>query len=360
MKPTPFIWLLFAPLHLGATTLTAQNLLFHNDGVQEAFSRGPGPIAVPLTVIQRFPEEQWCGRRCLECVTVELQDLTPLTPEPFSIEVRKGVGAANLPTDTPDMTAAGLLCAPAFAVKPPGPARLTMQIPVGPCCPLPPGVDVYLCVVSPPPGDLQVWYSNNEAHRAPGSLCLPLPARYGPSPDLGLSWVYDPSGPTLQTTLVPLGVNAAWAIGGSVAEDVCQAFASGPPPVGPANYGYVGIYPDLIRVPPGSDAIGFRLRTTHPPGSPSVLLLGVTKLLTPIDLSTLNPFFSGFLCVDPILLPVALTVPGGGPCISVSESVFGPFPMPVNLCGLDVCAQIASIDPIPNTLRLSTACLVDL
>ncbi len=344
---------------LGGAQLSAQNRLQHHDGSNEGSTPGITTGAPPGSgqgIIQRFPEEQWCGRDCISCITVEFEDLAPGVAKPFLVEVREGFpGLAGTPLDSPNMAPAGLVAPPIPAFKVGGARIASVQV-LLPCVPLRPGFDTYVCIYLQNPA-LRVRYSSNEDHRAAVTAPCILPGRYGVFPDIGLAWAVDPTAPGVAVSASPVlsgPISWSWAIGASVLRDVCQAFGSGFPLPGPTDYGYVGIYPDSGR----GDAVGVRLRSSQPAGTPCVLFIGLTKML-PLNISIFDPrCFSGILCVQPEIIIPGTTTAGEGPCISGSRAVFGPFPTPL-LCAVDICAQCASLDAGTCTLRLSTACKID-
>ncbi len=348
-----------------ATLLGAQsggNVLHHYDGTAEATSRGDGAPWEMITVLQRYPWNQCCGRTKLCCVEATLQDNNPATPEWCYLEVRgSDVSDALFPLGKPDMTAGGLL----FTM----PLMLTFTTPVQhwsftlPACvplPLPLGTggaaDFYVGFRFNPapmwPADGVSCHFSGKAFAQPGEQYLSPPKpMYAAAPKPGLGWSFN----TMTGALVINTGDLAWDIGAGLFEDVCQPLAVNPTRFTGAggtglnpNYGYAGIWPDVAGQ---GDMVGWRVRTVAPPSSLCVLFLG-PNLLNPFPLDPLG--LSGLLCIDPLISLVQMTS-SESVCATQSNAVFAPF-FGGNTGGtFCLGAQALTID-MNNTWHVSTAC----
>ncbi|MCC6785010.1 MAG: hypothetical protein IT457_19335 [Planctomycetes bacterium] len=351
---------------LAAAALPAQQLM-HHDGTNEDHSRGFGPSNHQLTVLQRFPWNQCCGRTRLCCVELTLHDVNPATTESAYLEVRRN-DPSNLafPLGAPDMSASGLIHLQpvvlnfttnvqkfSFVLNNGGPAA---------CIDLPaihagPGGDFYVGIRFRPqpnwPGFDGVSCMFSGRTTVPpqvGEQFNPLfKPMYAPTAP-GLGWSHNVT--TGVTSIHPQDLS--WAIGVGLSEDVCQPFASNAGSFTGAggtgnnpNYGYAGIWPNA------PDLIGWRVRTMAPPSSMSVLILG-PNLGAPQDLSFFG--FSGLLCVEPWIQLVHVTSSDPA-CTSVSSARFGPFTNPAPGSWFCVGAQGFTLDSQnPGALYVSTAC----
>lgn len=354
--------LLLLPAITLSSLLGAQsggNVLQHYDGTAEATSRGDGAPWHALTVLQRYPWNQCCGRTKLCCVDATLHDHDPLTPEWCYLEVRgSDVSDPLFPLGKPDMTGAGLLFTmPLFLTFTTPVQRFSFALPA--CVELPAGTgaaaDFYVGFRFNPapawPLDGLSCHFSGAVGTDPGEQFLSPPKpMYAAAPKPGLGWSHN----SMTGALVINTGDLAWAIGAGLFEDVCQPFAwnatrftgAGGTGLNP-NYGYAGIWPDIAGQ---SDQVGWRVRTVAPPLSVCALFLGF-NLGGPVDLSFLG--ISGLLCIDPVLSMVQITV-AEDLCATQSSATFGPFTFGSGGGNLCIGAQAVTID-MNNVWHLSTA-----
>lgn len=338
------------------------NTLKHYDGTPEARSRGDGTPNQVISVLQRYPFNQCCGRTGLCCVELTLHDQDISTPERVYLEVRgNDLSDPAFPLGRPNVTGPVLFTMPLTLAFTSTIQTFTVELP---CIPLPAGYGLA--------ADFYVGIRFNQSPQWPnvdGVSCLfsgrtggfvgeqykalPKPM-YAPSPKPGLGWSHNW---TTGVTVINNG-DLAWAIGAGLFEDVCQPFAFNPtrftgvPGVAGAgvnpNFGYAGIWPTVDNannVPP-NDLIGWRVRTTAPPGSPCVLFVGF-NLPVPFRLTV------GTVCIDP-LLQIATITRGEQSCATRSNAIFGPFGVPSSSSGICIGAQAVTLNG--GAWQLSTAC----
>jgi len=346
-----------------APAATAQNQLHHYDGTTNFTSRGSAP-ADSKVLLQRIPGDQACGTAQVSGAFFFIQDQDTATPESYQYQVRRS-DSAN--PGQPDMTPSGLLGSSAvIPVQFPGTGIAAMSVTISfkPAIPVPsgapgvPGGDFYAGIELPA---APLWTSDGISLHMSGGMGGPItpgeqqnpnaPGYTGIAGQAGLAWEFNLnplSGPQGPNT-VPNLPNRAWDLRTRFVEGVTQGFAWNPavftgtgnstpgdPGLNP-NFGYAGIWPDMLRVP-GPDGFGFRFRLTAPAGSPACLLVGVSAEPAPIAI----PGVFGSLCTvalfDLTLGPM-LTVPAPGQPATTSEISFGPFAGSAAFVGATLRAQ---------------------
>jgi len=367
-----------------ASLASAQNELIHFDGTTEFTSRGSFP-ADPKILLQRIPGDQACGVTQIANVLLFIQDQDASTPESYQLQIRKDDPAMP---GQPDMSMTGLIGSSAvIPITFPGAGIVATSVTVTFTPPIPvptgaPGVpsgDVYVALELP---QALLWtgdgISLHMSGGTTGGLGTPpgeqqnvnVPGYSGVLGESGLAWEYNlnpfsgPQGPNATPTLA----NRAWRMHTRFAEGVTQGFAHnpavftgltyfpGPPPTGGTganpNFGYAGIWPDMLRVP-GPDGIGFRVRATQPAGSSAFLLLGITTQPAPITF----PGIGGSLCMVPlfdvILGPLPTTLATAAPVVT-SQRSFGPFPGNAAYVGATIHAQGVTVGT--NGIIVSSMC----
>jgi hypothetical protein len=328
-----------------AAAAAAQNRLAHYDGTPETVSRGTGALADTKMAIQRVPADLACGATHLREVFLLLQDQNTTTPEAITVQVRRNNPATP---GTPDLSAAGILftTTPLFVPFPGASQIEAIQVavqfpPPGVLLPAPqasPAGDWYLCVILPPaptlPADGLLLGASASTGTNAGEQMDPTKAGYtGVANQAGLGLDYN-----VTTNLLALGTaNRSWHIIGRYTEDTLQASASSPAFTGTAgtganpNYGYAGIFPNLLRVVGGvtnADDIGFRVLSSLPVGSACTIAASLGMLNPPFSIGAAATSDSALLCIDPaslLILQTVLTVapPTGEP--ATSQALFGPF-----------------------------------
>jgi len=364
-----------------ATPGFTQNEVFHYDGTTEATSRGTGPTAAKV-LAQRLPSDQICAATSIAEFSTIMQDQNFTTTVTAEAQIR-----ASLPAGGPDLSAAGLIGSSgplvisfpmpgtgvasaalvSFSFTPPLAVAVGNSTPAG---------DLYAAVaVNPEPtwpldgGSIHVSgsFSGAAGEQFSATTVSPYSMVAGA---MNLGW----DGPVGGMAVVS-SANRAWRIAPRLGNAVTQPFAfnpaafTGAPGTGLSpNFGYAGIFPDMLRLDPAMtpipDGIGFRLRATAPPGLVAVLVLSTTRLATPIPLPPL-----GSICIDPsFTFPLfALTGPPAPPIPGssqkpqppgTSEALFGPFPGSPAFAGAGpIHVQAALVDQTttpPTILLIST------
>ena len=348
-----------------ATSGGAQQFM-HHDGTNEDHSRGIGTSFDQITVLQRFPWNQCCGRTRLCCVEFTLHDVNPFTPESAYLEIRRSnPPSIAFPLGSPDMTGTGLIYfAPVPLVFTTNVQKFSFAINGGgptPCLDLPailsgPGGDFYVGMRFRPQPSWPIF--DGVSCMFSGRTTIPpqvgeqfnpvIKPMYAPVANPGLGWSHNVTSGI--TSIHPQDV--AWAIGVGLIEDVCQPFAANGASftgVGGTgnnpNFGYAGIWPN------GPDLIGWRVRSMAAPNSGCVLLLG-PNLPFPQDLSLFGLY--GLLCIEPWIALAQITQPDA-PCRSNSSATFGPLINPVPGSQFCIGAQAVTID-VGGWALVSTAC----
>jgi len=359
MKPVLSIPAVVLSSILGAQS--GGNVIKHYDGTAEATSRGDGTNFEQITVLQRYPWNQCCGRTKLCCVEATLHDNNPASIEYLYLEVRSSDMTDPLfPLGKPDMTGGGLL----FTM----PLQLAFSTPVQhfsftlpACVDLPLGTgapaDFYVGFRFNPaptwPADGVSCHFSGKAFALPGEQYRTPPfPMYAAPPSPGLGW----SSSASVGTIINVG-DLAWDIGAGLFEDVCQPFAHNPggrfSGLGGTgldhNYGYPGIWPDLTTGV--NDEIGWRVRTVAPPGSICCLVIG-PNLSAPVTIPHLN--ITGLVCIEYWTSLVTFTT-AESVCATQSNAVFGPYNVGLGTGTFPIGAQAVTID-MNNFWHLSTAC----
>jgi hypothetical protein len=366
---THFSALLYWPLLLSAplaAPLAAQNALQHYDGTDEFTSRGAGAVAAK-TLLQRLPMDQACGRTAIVDLVHVIQDQAAPTPEVYAIEVRANDPAAP---GTPDMTPAGLLgVVGPLPIAFPGAGvsalLVTVAVPVAvpPFAAGTPAGDLYIALSFPPapawPAD-GISIHISAAAGGPGEQMNALAVGYSGAVGIaGLGWDSPPGGPA-----VVAGANRAWNLRARFVDDTLQPFAVNPAvftgaPAGlNPNFGYAGIFPDILR----GDSIGWRVLATGGLGDLAALLVGMPlggpPMVVPI------PGVGGLLCLapGPALQNLGFVLygpaPPGEPPGTVAAS-WGPYFAPPAVVGLTLFAQVGSFKA-GGLIQLSTSCKTQL
>jgi hypothetical protein len=374
-------------LVLAVTALaSAQRRLHHYDDTTEWTSRGNFGV-LPGTALQRIPWDQAAGATALTEVVARIQDQDPLTPEAVTFELRSNDPFA--PLGAPDMLPGGLLgVLGPFVVLFPGVGPTAFEFTfVGPApgFPLPFGIgpagDWYLGLSF---GPAPAWPADGiSAHISAaivgtaGEQMNPAAVGYTGAVGLaGLGWTFNAA-----TGVLALGTgNRAWYMAGRYDKDVLQPYASnpaaftasGPLPAGTGdganpNAGYAGIFPMGAR-PVGADAIGLRLRTLAPVGTPTALIVGTMLFPAPIFFplgSGIDPASAGLyldpsapdtLILDLPLGVVTVPAPATEPAF-VSDAWWGPFALPPFFAGLTIYAQGVALTGFgPSFFTISTMC----
>lgn len=371
MPPAPTAVLIAA---LAVTVpLAAQNELWHYDGTTEFVSRGSNPSG-GRTLLQRIPGDQRCGAATIVEVLATIQDQNVGTIETVSLVIRRAIASGPL-AGAPDLSAAGAIAAqgPVALALPPSPGgtvgAVALTFAFSPPLALPPAspasgpvADVYagIQVQSAPswPADgLGLHTSAALAGLAGEQMSPATPGYQGVPGAAALGW----EASAVSGSVAVSAGNRAWAVRVRFLEDVLQPYAANPAVFGGGggagldpNFGYAGIFPDMLRAG-GPDAFGFRIRTSHPPGATAMLFVGV--VLLPVPLSV--PGY-GAVCLDPLLVFPAPFTPWSvattsTPSISgtaSSEALFGAFPGSPLFAGGRVHAQVLSISA--GAIRLSS------
>jgi hypothetical protein len=319
--------------------------------------------------MQRIPGDQACGTTQISQAVFNIQDQTGATPESYQYQVRANDSAMP---GQPDMSPAGLLGSSALTpVQFPGGGIVALGVTLSfsPPISLPaagaPGVpagDIYVGLELPA---APLWTSDgisihmsagSGGPTAPGEQQNPNAPGYTGMPGVaGLAWEYNLN--PFSGFPFPMPVanipNRAWDLRTRYLDGVTQGFAWNPavfngapnnqpsdPGLNP-NFGYAGIWPDMLRVP-GPDGFGFRVRTTQPPGASAFLLVGISPQPTPLT------FFgvSGSLCMMPLLdviLGPVTTLPAPGQPATTSQAQFGQFPGNAAYVGAAIYAQGVTI-----------------
>jgi hypothetical protein len=364
---------------LASTTAFAQNgEMQHWDGTITTLLRY---AAVGTGSYQRYPGDQLAGAVGLKQIRVVVQDQSKPTSETFALVVRRN-DAAGPATGSPDMTAAGVLAFANFANvsfgTTPGAAAgtFTATFPAGGSLPVgatgaAPADDLYVGLEAPAaptfPADGVSCQLNMTTGADQGEQFRTTFVGYtGIAGRMGLGWLADLSIPAALDAGVAAAApngNGAWRIAIRLDQDVLQPFADNPAVfTGGAtaglnpNFGYAGIAPDVVR----GDAVGFRLRSNAPVGSPCVL---------GYDFTTTAPQsigIDGRLCLN---LATAQLWPGALATVAppagsawASQLVFGPIGGLAGLAGLgNVHVQIGTFDgTATGGIRISTVAHINL
>lgn len=333
---------------------SCQNLLHHYDGTAEASSRGQnGTLAKDL--LQRYPADQICAATLITGFSVTVQDQNAATPEgPVILECRRNdntAGARPLYGPPPLGTLnLGTITFPGSGVVSLTISACNLSFPVPGDCGTPQG-DVYVGLRLPaapswPADGISVHVSTDE-------LMCPAASPYAATPTLGSplhssNMAWDVTNNALIPTVIQLAPNnLSWRIGVRFKEDTLQPFADnigrftgGPAGLNP-NYGYPGIFPNLIL----GDRVGFNVQSSLPVGSLYFLAAGpqVWPGVPLLSVLPLTEKSATWTCIVPDLVLVGITVPNGrflrDPTFSSSELApsqvtFGPYPLPALLCGI--------------------------
>jgi hypothetical protein len=356
-----------------APAALAQNELHHYDGTTDFTSRGT-LFGDPGILMQRIPGDQACGTTQISQAIFNIQDQSAPTPETYQYQVR-----ANDPAmpGQPDMSAAGLLGSSAvITVQFPGGgiAAMGVALTFTPPISLPaagaPGVpagDIYVGLELPA---APLWTSDGiSLHMStgtggptsPGEQQNPNGIGYTGTPGVaGLAWEFNlnPFSGNLFPYPIPNFPNRAWDLRTRFVEGVTQSYAWNPmvfngAPAGlNPNFGYAGIWPDMLRVP-GPDGFGFRVRSTQPAGASAFLLVGATTQPSPVSF----PLINGSLCMVPffdVILGPTPTVLVGGQPLTTSQATFGTFPGNAAYVGATIYAQGVTIGA--NGIILASMC----
>ncbi len=338
------------------------NLLYHYDGTTEATSRGGVAGTDEVSVLQRFPWDQCCGRTRLCCIQYTMQDQDPTTVESYTLEVRRSnPPTAAFPFGSPDMSPAGVIRSYPMRYDY-GVIARRIALEIMPCIPLPelvgvPAADFYIGLrFAPNPNwPASDGVSCHTSGRLLGNVGEQFnalhPARYAMAPSVGLAFLHNW---TTGVTSLASG-DRAWAISAGLYEDVCQPVAFNPSRFTGTggtgldpNFGYAGIFPDVAQ----GDAVGWRVRSVVPPGNPCVLLVGYQR---PVLLNLAMFGITGTLCVEHVVSIIQPTRPEAL-CRTQSSALFGGFAFPATLRGMSIMAQALTLDAAALQWHVSTAC----
>jgi hypothetical protein len=336
-----------------ALPLTAQNLLEHIAGTGFT-SRGSNSTAAKV-LLQCMPMDQARGRTNLADLVMAIQDQEASTPESFTIEIRTD---NPLAPGTPDMTPAGVLGSVGpitFQFPGTGPSAVFFTVPLGIATPpfvggVPAG-DLYAAIVFPP---APAWPLDGISLQC--DLNEPMSALAigytGVAGVAGLAWESLIGGPPSLA-----GNNRAWAMGMRFVDDTLQPFAVLPTsPFASPNFGYVGLFPDLVR----GDQIGWHALATASTGDLAALLIG-TPLSVPAPAPL--PVNSGLLCLNtaqPLLnVGLAFYGPASGQPATTVEAIWGPYHVSPVFAGTPLFAQALSFKG-GSQLVLTTSCRTQL
>jgi len=375
---------LLVALLMSSGVAMAQNCeMQHKDGTTTFTTRG-GNNAVACGIYQRYPADQICGAQALKSFNMILQDQIPATNENFVLAVR-GNDAAGPATGSPDITATGVLGSATFTNVSFGTSTTTAAAAfititfTAPGLPLAfagsgavPADDIYCGADLPQTtGTNPNWPTDGCSTHANATSGTDLGEQFratavgytGVAGVAGMGWginystsvkalsagnrSYSPAIRPAQDVLQPFADNAAVFVGGTTAG------------LNP-NFGYAGIFPDLVR----GDGFGVRLRSNAPVGS---------AVIPVFDIATIAPQnfgVDGNLCVNAfgasaIILPTLVTVaPGALPPLTpshTSELIIGPFAFP-SLAGIgNLYGQMGTLDSTATGgVRLSTIARINL
>lgn len=327
-----------------ALPVAGQNPLQHYPGT--SFTTRGTAGAQGVTLLQRIPHDQACGRTAIHSLTYVVQnDGTTPGLASWSIEVRRH-DSAGPALGSPDMSAAGLILSlPIATTFPAGPFAYFFTTSLSSPITLPtaaPGVssDLYLGVVLPP----RTAAINMSVHAGADSSARATAIGYtGVVGVVGLAWeaiagvnpaLYSPAA-------VP---NPALNITTRFVDEVLQPYLDATPV--PA-FGYGGLFPSGTR----GDRVGLRSVAQGTPLDVSVLLVS-TSLVPPIGLPGI-----GNLCLATNAIPVAASLFGQLSPPNTVAATFGPYPAVTGLGSL----YFQTLNyKFGGGNRLSTACRIDM
>jgi hypothetical protein len=352
----------------------AQQEIRFFDGTVEFTSRGGAAATAQKGLYERIPADQTCGAAAIHSMQLTLQDQDQTTTENFVIEVR-GNDPAGPTTGQPDLSAAGVIGSVTVTGFSFGTgigaavSIVTVTFPVGglllPASPPGvPGSDLYVGVNSPitpgwPADGLGMHISAAIAPNVGEQMRTTAIGYTGLAGNAGMGW---DSNLTALTSALGSG-NRAWNVGVRFIQDTLQPFAdnaavfTGLAGVGlNPNFGYTGIFPDLVR----GDGLGLRLRSKAAPGSSAFIAFDFA-LTGPLAI----PGIDGALCLNLLtltLLPTpVLTGPPPAGAGWASEAIIGPFTGIASLAGLgDVFAQCFTVDVGTGAGAISTSARTNL
>lgn len=333
-------------ISLGVGLLTfpalAQNHIQHYSGT--AFtSRGSAGISA-VTLLQRLPADQVCGRTAIQSISHVIQnDGLGGGMANWSIDVRRN-NPAGPPTGSPDMSSSGLIATLPISFNFPG-GIAAFQLTVTPTTPiaLPPSTlgpsgDIYISVALPSRGPIGGLHTSAESWTRANAV-----GYTGTLGLVGLAWD-SVAGGSPNPSAIGRVVNPSWHITTRFVDEVLQPFQVR---AGQAWFGYGGLFPD----PAQGDQIGLRAVAQGTSWDVSVLLVSST-ITAPIAIPGI-----GSLCLGSNAVPVAasLFTPLVPP--STVAATFGPYPTAAGIG--DVYFQALSYK-FGGGNRLSTACRVNM
>ncbi len=368
-----------AALFVVSSFAVAQNAeMQHKDGTTTFTTRG-GNNAVPAGVYQRYPADQICGAQTLKSFAMIVQDQVATTVENFVITVRSN-DATGPATGSPDITATGILGSATFTGASFGTTATAVAAVVtitfaGAGMPLPtaaagavPGDDIYCGVDLPQTtGTNPAWPTDGCSTHANATSGTDLGEQFrttavgytGVAGVMGCGWgvnystgvkalsagnrSYSPAIKPGQDVLQPFADNAAVFVGGTTA---------GTNP----NFGYAGIFPDVVR----GDGFGLRLRSNAPVGSSVIFAFDFVsgpRTGLGVDGDLCLNFASPSLTIFPVTLTTV--APGALPQYGTShtsELIIGPFSGLAGIAGAgNIFGQTGTIDATATGgVRLST------